>query len=113
MKSINKLTQRFDEILQHDVEIKLGKKVIRKGTFILYTIKDFVITIHLKTPTSNKQYDMYYPYDVVVDGDDITMDYTIENLHINNPDIELDLQDACESNVVNKFYNQKILISIV
>jgi len=114
MKSLDKLTTRFDEILQHDVEIKLGPKVIRRGTFILYTVKDFVITIHLKTDTANKQYDMFYPFDVRIDNKSITCDYTIENLmRRKNNDLYTCLQSVSCNNKSNKFLDQTLKINIV
>lgn len=114
MKSLDKLTNRFDDILQHVVEIKLGSKVIRRGKFILYTIKDFVITVHLKTDTTNKQYDIFYPFDVQIDKESITCDYTIENLmRRKNSDLYTCLQSVSCNNKSNKFLDQKLKISIV
>ena len=114
MKSLDQLTCRFDEILQHDVEIKLGKKIIRKGTFILYTVKDFVITIHLKTNTTNKQYDIFYPFDVQIDKQSITLDYSIDCLQRrSNNDLYTSLRSVnCASNT-SKFLDQQLMINIV
>ena len=52
--------EKLDTCLQREVEIRLGKKVIRRGNFILYTIKDYYLTVILKTPTTNKTYDILY-----------------------------------------------------
>lgn len=80
MKSINKITKLFDTILQRDIEIVCERKTIRKGTFILYTIKDYVITLIIKTPTNNKSYDVYYPFNVENIDSCIELDYTIDRL---------------------------------
>ena len=83
MKSISKITNLFDTILQRDVEIICERKTIRKGTFILYTIKDYVITMIIKTPTNNKSYDIFYPFNVEDTNTSIVLDYTIDRLFNN------------------------------
>lgn len=108
MKSISKLTQLFDNILQRDVEIMCGRKVIRKGTFILYTIKDYVITMIIKTPTTNKSYDIYYPFDVTHENNAVTLDYTLDKLLSKNISIKLDPAPGC-----NKFLDKKLEIKYV
>ena len=80
MRSINQLIDYFDSILQRDIDITCDGKTVRKGTFILYTVKDYIITIILKTPTCNKSYDIFYPFDVTSDDNIITLDYSIERL---------------------------------
>lgn len=114
MKSLDQLTSRFDDILQHDIEIKLGKKIIRKGTFILYTVKDFVITMHLKASNTNKQYDIFYPFDVQIDKQSITLDYSINCLQRrSNNNLYTSLQSVNCANNTSKFLDQQLMIDIV
>jgi len=80
MKSITKLVNVFDRILQRDIEIVCERKVIRKGVFILYTIKDYTITLIIKTPTNNKSYDIFYPFDVIDNDQCVYLDYTMDKL---------------------------------
>lgn len=105
MRSINTLVNLFDTILQTDVEITCDRKVVRKGTFILYTVKDYVITMILKTPTSNKSYDMFYPFDVTHDDNTITLDYTLDKLLHKKKNIDIQLPPSH-----NKFLNKKLVI---
>ena len=114
MIDINTITDRLDQILQNDIEIKFGRKTIRKGTFILYTVKDFVLTIHLKTANARKQYDMFYPFDARIDKKSIVFDYTLDNLDCrnnNNLNNCLNVIGCIEG--TNKFLDGQLSIDIV
>lgn len=114
MINTNTITNRLDQILQNDVEVKFGKKTVRKGTFILYTIKDFVITIHLKTPTTHKQYDMFYPFDLRIDNQSMVFDYSLDKLdRRNNGNLNNCLQSIGCIDGTNKFLNNRVSINIV
>jgi hypothetical protein len=108
MKSINQLVTYFDEILQSDIDITCDGKSVRKGTFILYTVKDYVITLILKTPTNNKSYDIFYPFDVTSDNNIITLDYTIDKLTSRKVTTAIPVQSSN-----NKFLNKKLKIRYV
>ena len=105
MKSTQKLTKIFDSILQRNIEITCNKKVIRKGVFILYTIKDYVITLIIKTPTVNKSYDIFYPFDVIEQKDHIVLDYMLDTI--------LKDDDGLSTTGSNKFLNKKLKIKYV
>lgn len=105
MTSIQKLTQIFDRILQRNIEIVYDRKSIRKGVFILYTVKDYIITLIIKTPTSNKSYDIYYPFNVTDHEDHIALDYTLEAITKNASTIS--------TTGGNKFLNKTIKIKYV
>lgn len=109
MRSVTKIVDAFDQMLQSDVEILYEKKVIRKGTFILYTIKDFIITVIIKTPTSNKTYDIYYPFDATFDEKQkqLTLDYTFDILTNRQRD---HLPHYISDKATNKFLNKRLLI---
>lgn len=103
MKSIDQLIGYFDGILQRDIDITCDGKTVRKGTFILYTVKDYIITIILKTSTSNKSYDIFYPFDVTSDDNIITLDYSLEKLTSKKVTTPIKLLPAS-----NKFLNKKL-----
>lgn len=105
MKSINRLTNLFDTILQRDIEIVCERKTIRKGTFILYSIRDYVITMIIKTPTSNKSYDIFYPFNVEHVDDNIILDYTFDELFNKKATATLDTSTGS-----NKFLNKQLKI---
>jgi len=105
MRSTQALVKYFDTILQRDIEIVCDKKVIRKGTFILYTIKDYVITVIIKTPTSNKSYDIFYPFDVSHEQNSIMLDYSIEKLFNKNTSTTVKIPSTS-----NKFLNKILKI---
>ena len=109
MKSLVNITNMLDRILQRDIEIVCDKKVIRKGTFILYTVKDYVLTMIIKTPTNNKSYDIYYPFAVDMTDDVITFDYTIDKIQCEKSDNIIDL----DSGSCNKFLNKKLKIKYI
>jgi len=106
MRSINHLVSAFDRILQRDITISCNKKIIRKGSFILYTIKDYVISIIIKTPTSNKSYDIYYPFNVEVHDDMIELDYTLASIQREKRTNTIEL----DSSTCNKFLDKKLYI---
>lgn len=108
MKSINQLVTYFDDILQRDIEITCDGKTVRKGTFILYTVKDYILTMILKTSTNNKSYDIFYPFDVTGHDNIITLDYTIENLTSKKVTTSIPTYPSS-----NKFLNKKLKIKYV
>lgn len=108
MRSINQLVTYFDDILQRDIDITCEGKTVRKGTFILYTVKDYILTIILKTPTSNKSYDIFYPFDVTSHDNIITLDYTVKNLMSKKVTTSIPVHSS-----TNKFLNKKINIKYV
>jgi len=109
MKSMMIITNMLDQILQRDIEIVCDKKVIRKGTFILYTVKDYVMTLIIKTPTNNKSYDIYYPFDVDMTDDMIIFDYTIEKIQCEKSDNIIDTK----AGTTGKFLDKKLKIRYV
>lgn len=109
MTSMMIITNMLDQILQRDIEIVCDKKVIRKGTFILYTVKDYVMTLIIKTPTNNKSYDIYYPFDVDMTDDMIIFDYTIDKIQCERGDNIIDISTS----TTNKFLNKKLKIKYV
>ena len=83
MSIISRLEDNFKSILQHDVELESINtgKFLRKGKFILYTIKDFYLTIVLiNHKGETKYYNMPVPYSNTLHKDRLTFDYTLDTL---------------------------------
>ena len=73
--------EQLRECLQDDIEIQSVNtgKIIRKGKLILYSIKEFYITIIIKTiKGETKQYHMPFPYDFELLDDKFVLNYKLE-----------------------------------
>lgn len=75
MTCFEEIEKCLDACLQRDLEITIGSKTVRRGCFILYTIKDYYLTLIIKTPQTNKTYDVLYPFGVEYDDDNIMFHY--------------------------------------
>lgn len=79
--------QILDSFLQKNIDVIFNKKVIRKGKLILYTAKDFYISLIIKTPKDiNKTFDIPYPFKMSLNDTDteIELDYRLEVLALGN-----------------------------
>lgn len=105
--------KKLDSCLQRDIEIKLGEKTIRRGSFILYTIKDFYLTVILKTPTSNKTYDILYPFELSINDDQIIFDYHVQKLICDKNDKLQDMLADAIDTASHKFLNKTLTLQFV
>jgi hypothetical protein len=77
----------LDNFLQKNIDVIFNRKIIRKGKLILYTAKDFYISLIIKTTKDiNKTFDIPYPFDMYMDDDEseIFLDYRLEVLALGN-----------------------------
>lgn len=111
------LTQKeqdiIDDLLQHNVCIRHKNKIIRKGIFTLYSVKDFLITIILKNFENNttRSYEIYKPYRITQSDNSVTFDYTLKSLcnekkYLNIVEMFKDKKNK------HKFYDSKITVEI-
>ena len=112
MKSFNTIIAALDDILQRDIEIVFNGKAIRRGIFILYSIKDYHLTLIIKTPKNNKSYDLLYPFNVEIQSNKcIVLDYRLNNIQIENQKLI-----ECISNIdddrANKFLNHQLYLNV-
>jgi hypothetical protein len=78
----------IDQFLQKDINVLFNKKIIRKGKLILYTSKDFYISLIIKTNKDiNKTFDIPYPFNMELDEEQsqIIFDYRLDILSLKNP----------------------------
>ena len=83
MSIVSRLEDNFKQIIQHEVELESMNtgKFLRKGKFILYTIKDFYLTLVLiNHKGETKYYNMPVPYSNTLHRDRLTFDYTLDTL---------------------------------
>jgi hypothetical protein len=114
------MSEKFDNtlkiLLQDHIEIKSINtgKIIRRGVLQLYSIKDFYITLILKTQKGDtKNYHIPHPYMFeFIDNDttkDLMLDYRLSIIHNDKQHIEDMLEDIGESR--SPFYNNIIAIN--
>ena len=110
MSVVEEKMQQLEPYLQKNVNFCLGNKNVRKGTLLLYNIKDYYIKFIIRTNKNvNKVYEIPYPYDIIpVDGG-LKLSYKISTLCNNNQIREQLLRDYGEG-CTNKLYNSSITI---
>jgi hypothetical protein len=112
MRSFKRIIAALDNILQRDIEVVFNEKSIRKGTLLLYNTKDYYLTIIIKTPKTNKSYDILYPFDTEITDDKITLDYSLEKLSLDNSDSLKELFSDVDISGSNKFLNHQLHICV-
>ena len=110
MSCFDVVQKKLDSCLQRDVEIRIGKKTIRRGSFILYTIKDYFLTVILKTPITNKTYDILYPFDVQISEDEILFNYNIDRLASDHKLDSMKKIEGVTSDSTHKFFNKQLVM---
>jgi len=81
---ITELEDHLKPILQDSIEIvsEKTKKIIRKGTLILYSIKEFYITLIIRTTKGEtKQYHMPFPFDFELSKNSLKFDYELHHVY--------------------------------
>lgn len=97
-------------LLQRDVKLMLGTKIIRQGKLLIYTINEYIITVTFKNPKKQvKVYDVYYPYNIYHNSNkDLVFDYSLEELTGGKIDMMESLLSIGESQKTHKLFNSKL-----
>jgi len=110
------MSERFENtlktLLQDHIEIKSMNtgKIIRHGVLQLYSIKDFYITLILKTQKGDtKNYHIPHPYMYHFVHNDLMLDYSLSIIHNDKSHIIDMLEDIGESR--SPFYDNIIAIN--
>lgn len=110
------MSESFDntlrQLLQDHIEIKSEKtgKIIRKGVLQLYSIKDFYITLIIKTQKGDtKNYHIPHPYVYEFIDNNLILDYRLEIIHNDKQHIVDLLEDIGESR--SPFYDNVIAVN--
>lgn len=111
--NIEKFEHTIKELLQHKIEIVSSSnlKTIRKGTLILYTLKDYYMSFVLKTQKGDtKYYHFPIPYDYIEQPKQNRLLLRYDNALIHND--KKSLSELVESlgDSKNIFYNNIINI---
>lgn len=81
---IEQLDKQLKQLLQDNIEFRSrnNNKCLRKGTLQLYSIKDFYITVILRTSKGDtKNFHMPFPFKFSLTKSKLSFDYTLDVIH--------------------------------
>lgn len=79
---------QFNKQLQKDLLFQINGKTIKKGKLILFSMRNFYMQFYLKVnKKEHKHYELPYPFEFRHTGNTIYLDYTLNSLTHNNPDL--------------------------
>lgn len=111
---VDNINESLSSLLQHNIKINVNDKTIRQGKLILYTIKDYVITITIRNIKNQlKMYDIYYPYSIYKDRSDIVFDYKLATLFNDHDPLINSLQGFSKDIRNHKLFDQALEFVIV
>ena len=90
MKILSRVEESLKSALQREFILhnKQTGKSLRKGKFLLYTVKEFyMVLIFTNNKHEQKTYNMPLPYDIHHNDDGVEFDYTIETLCFDREDL--------------------------
>ena len=103
----------LENLLQREIHITCNNRILRKGKFILYTVKDHYISIMLRNNKNiNKIYEMPYPFSMTYNEEelDVVFDYTTDTLS-ENANITALLCQVVSGYTCNKLFNSTVHIT--
>lgn len=74
----------FDPFILNEIEINQEDKQLKKGKLKLVSVKNHIIKFYFEQNGSLKQFELFYPFDIKISDDCITLDYTIKKFAGNN-----------------------------
>mgnify|MGYP003148294596 CR=1 FL=1 len=77
--SLEKVTDFLKPFLLKDIIIRTDKKVLKKGKFMIFQIKQYYINFTLEINGTNKNYEIPYPYRLQNDEDIGVLNYHISS----------------------------------
>lgn len=111
--NISTIDQTLSTLLQHNIKLNVNDKTIRQGRLILYTIKDYVITITLRNHKKQlKTYDIYYPYRIKHSDGDILFDYKLSTLFNDHDPLVSSIITFAKEIKNHKLFDQVLRFSI-
>ena len=104
-------------VLLKQIEVTVNNKLLRRGTLLLYSIKDFYVNFTIKNDNDeHKVFELPYPFDIVskeIKGKQILIfDYSLNALSFDNKML-YDYLCCMVPEKVSKFYNSKLLITAI
>tara|TARA_R100000005_G_C4921973_1_gene154842 strand:- start:15 stop:365 length:351 start_codon:yes stop_codon:yes gene_type:complete len=77
--SLEKVTNFLKPFLLKDIIIRTDKKVLKKGKFMIFQIKQYYINFTLEINGVNKNYEIPYPYRLQNDEDVGVLNYHLSS----------------------------------
>jgi len=111
---IERIEQHLKQFLQKDVTCNLHqpngiKKIFKKGKFILFTIKEFYITLYFTINGLQKKCEVPAPFSCSIANDQLHFDYSLDNIHHDDPYFKIKVL-AIPQIKNSKFYDCKMII---
>lgn len=105
------LEETLKNILQKQIKLQIGNKVIKQGKFLLFKQINYNIELVLKIDGVVKRFEIPAPYAVrtVKNSDNIIFDYKIKTLAHNNTQLEKTLKMVAH-NTSNKYLDKELKI---
>lgn len=97
----------FDPFLLYDIEVLEDERPIKAGKLKMVQLKNNVLKFYLESNKTIKQFEYYYPFDIVITPDYIIFDYNIKKLTRNNLTAETYL-NAYDSTKTSPLINKQI-----
>lgn len=112
MNNFDIITEVLEENFQRYIEIEVNNRVVRKGTLILYQIKDFYLSVFLKTspdsPSYDKKYDIPYPFKILPEKNKLTFEYRLDNIVIRDYN---NMSNHIKTKNTNRLLNNNLTIN--
>jgi len=77
--SLEKVSDFFKPFLLQDIVIKTNKKVLKKGKFKIFQVKQYYINLTLEINGVNKNYEIPYPFKVNYEDDMGILNYHLSS----------------------------------
>jgi len=110
----NQIDTALADLLQRNVKLMIGPKIIRQGKLLIYTIDEYIITVTLKNLKKQvKIYDIYYPYSIYhEDNGELVFDYTLEELTGGKDEMIDELVEISKAGKTHKLFNEKLHFTV-
>lgn len=99
----------FKSFLQKNIIFSIDNKILKEGKLFLFSRKDYYLIFYLKINNQDRKFELPYPFKAKIVDNYIEMDYNFSSISKNDSELYYRLM-SLNSNVKNKFLNNKILI---
>ena len=105
--------KQLEHLLLHDVELRLGGKVLKRGRLKLLNVKQHFIKFTLEVDNDIKSFELVYPFEIRVDSEkQCTLSYKISTFSGSNKDVFYKLKTLSKQTASPIYDNEITLISI-
>ena len=107
--SLEKVTDFLKPFLLKDIIIRTDKKVLKKGKFMIFQIKQYYINLSLEYKNAIKNYEIPYPFDIQLeqDGTEAVLNYHLSSFVPKN---QINKVKCLDTSSKSKIYNNLVYI---